>query len=85
MIYRITSKEWVSIDKPKSQWGSSITNHVKDYVFELRQIHTKTWETLRYEDPLFSVVYEAKSVEFCTQVPRTCVQKRLVLDFHLFA
>ena len=33
----------------------------------------------------FSVVYEAKGMKFCTQVPRTCVHKHLVLDFHLFA
>ena len=24
-------------------------------------------------------------MKFCTQVPRTCVHKRLVFDFHLFA
>ena len=24
-------------------------------------------------------------MKFCTQVTRTCVHKRLVLDFHLFA
>ena len=24
-------------------------------------------------------------MKFCTQVPRTCAHKRLVLDFHLFA
>ena len=33
----------------------------------------------------FSVVYEAKGMKLCTQVPKTCVHKRLVLDFHLFA
>ena len=33
----------------------------------------------------FSVVYEAKGLKFYTQVPRTCVHKCLVLDFHLFA
>ena len=33
----------------------------------------------------FSAVYEGKGMKFCTQVPRTCVCKRLGLDFHLFA
>ena len=33
----------------------------------------------------FSAIYEGKGMKFCTQVPRTCVHKRLVLDFHLFA
>ena len=28
--------------------------------------------------------YIVKGMKFCTQVPRTCVQKRVVLDFHLF-
>ena len=32
----------------------------------------------------FSVVHEANGMIF-TQVPRTCVHKRLVVDFHLFA
>ena len=34
--------------------------------------------------PIISVVYEAKGMTYCTQVPRTCVHKRLVFDFHLF-
>ena len=29
----------------------------------------------------FSVAYEAKDMKFCTQVPRVCVHKRLVLHF----
>ena len=33
----------------------------------------------------FSVVYESKDMKFCTQVPKTCVHKRFILDFHLFA
>ena len=33
---------------------------------------------------LFTVVYEAKGMKLCTQVPRICVHKCLVLDFHLF-
>ena len=33
----------------------------------------------------FSVVCAAKGMKFCTDIPRTCVHKRLVLDFHLFA
>ena len=33
----------------------------------------------------FTNVYEAKGMKFCTQVPRACVHKRLVLDFNLFA
>ena len=32
-----------------------------------------------------SVVYKASGMKFCAQVPRTCVRKHLVLDFHLFA
>ena len=32
--------------------------------------------------PFFSVVYEAKGMKFCTQVPRTCAH---ILDFYLFA
>ena len=27
------------------------------------------------------IVYETKGMKFCTQVPITCVHKRLVLDF----
>ena len=34
---------------------------------------------------MFSAVYEGKGMKFCTQVARTCVHKRSVLDFHLFA
>ena len=34
-------------------------------------------------NPLFSVTYEVKGVKFCTQVPRKCMHKPLVLDFHL--
>ena len=46
--------------------------------------------TSKLEKPIgnaafFSVVYEAKGMKFFTQVPRTCVDKSLVLDFHLFA
>ena len=33
----------------------------------------------------FSVVYEGKSMKFCAQAPKTCIHKRYVLDFHLFA
>ena len=35
--------------------------------------------------PDFLSCCEAKGMIFCTQVPRTCVHKRLVLDFYLFA
>ena len=31
---------------------------------------------------LFMKLREAKSMKFCTQVPRTCLHKRLVFDFH---
>ena len=34
---------------------------------------------------LVSVVYEADGMKFSTRIPRTCMCKRLVLDFHLFA
>ena len=34
--------------------------------------------------PDCSVVYEAKGTKCCTQVPSTCIRKRLVLDFHSF-
>ena len=33
----------------------------------------------------FSVVYEDEGMKSCTQVPRTCMDKHLVLNFHLFA
>ena len=49
------------------------------------QIHNKTWKTNRYNARFFSVVYGAKGMKFCTQVARSCVHKRLVFDFHLFA
>ena len=51
--------------------------HVKHYVFKVN-----SQENLKN---LYSVVYEAKDMKFCRQVPRTYVHKRLVLDFHLFA
>ena len=38
MIHRIASKEWTDIDKPKSEWESSVTDHVKGYDCESRQI-----------------------------------------------
>ena len=36
--------------------------------------------------PDFSqLIMKLRGMKFCTHVPRTCVHKRLVLDFHLFA
>ena len=42
-------------------------------------------KNLKAKRSILSVVYEAKGMKFCIQVPRTCVDKRFVLDFHLFA
>ena len=42
-------------------------------------------KNLQVKHPFFSVVYEAKGMKFCTQIPRACVRKHLILDFHLFA
>ena len=42
-------------------------------------------KNLYVKHTIFPVVYEAKGMTFCTHVPRTCLQKRLILDFHLFA
>ena len=36
--------------------------------------------------PDFSQLFmKLKGMKFCTQVPRTCVDKRLFLEFHIFA
>ena len=45
----------------------------------------KNLKNLSVKRPIFSVVYEAKDMKFCTHGPRTCVQKRSVLDIYLFA
>ena len=39
-------------------------NHKKHYICKVKTDSQKTWNTYRYEDPLSSVVYEAKGAKF---------------------
>ena len=52
---------------------------------KLRQIHKKLEKPIGKTPRFSQLSMKLKGKKFCTHVPRTCVHKLLVLNFHLFA
>ena len=65
--------------------GARLQFICKHYICKVKTDSQENLKSLQVKRPIFSVVYEAKGMKFCTQVPTTFVHKLLVLDFHVFA
>ena len=73
------------INQDQREGGSSIIIHVKHYICKVKTDLPENLKNYRQNTLFFSVVYEAKGMNFCRQVPTTCVHKHFVLGFPLFA